>query len=61
MALPRITTFPIGNADIHRIDLRDGRKILVDYADMCNPEDPNDKRIDLPAELRRDLQLSRRD
>jgi hypothetical protein len=57
----RITVFPLGNADTTRIDLRDGRKMLVDYADMLNRDDPLDKRIDLPAELHKDLRAARRD
>lgn len=50
-----LTFHPLGNADCTRIDLVDGRKILVDYADMRNDNDSADKRIDLPEELRRDL------
>ena len=61
MAFPRITAYPIGCADTLRIDMRDGRKVLVDYADKRNPNDSNDKRIDLPAELRNDLRLAKRD
>jgi hypothetical protein len=61
MTTPKITVFPLGNADTTRIDLRDGRKMLVDYADMRNAADPADKRIDLPTELRKDLRAARRD
>ncbi|WP_424139830.1 hypothetical protein [Roseomonas chloroacetimidivorans] len=61
MTTARITVFPLGNADTTRLDLRDGRKLLVDYANMRNPEDAADKRIDLPAELRKDLNAARRD
>ena len=53
--------FPLGNADTLRIDLADGRKLLVDYADTRNRDDENDLRCDLPAELRRDLSKARRD
>ncbi len=59
--MPKLTAYPIGNADTLRIDLRDGRKLLVDYADMRNPNDKDDKRIDLPAELRGDLRTAGRD
>lgn len=52
----KITVYPLGNADTTRINLAGGEKILIDYADMRNPDDPADKRINLPAELRRDLQ-----
>lgn len=60
MFTPRITVFPLGNADTSRLDLRDGRKMLVDYADMRNGDDRADKRIELPAMLRRDLRASSR-
>jgi hypothetical protein len=45
-----LTFHPLGNADCTRFDLADGKKMLVDYADMRNPDDPWDRRIDLPAE-----------
>jgi hypothetical protein len=56
-----LTFHPLGNADCTRVDLADDRKMLVDFADMRNPDDPYDKRIDLPAELRNDLRAARRD
>jgi hypothetical protein len=56
-----LTFHPLGNADCTRIDLTDGKKILIDYADVRNREDRFDKRIDLPAELRANLRLARRD
>lgn len=57
----KITFHPLGNADCTRIDMADGRKMLLDYADMRNPDDPDDKRIDLPAELKADLRAAGRD
>ena len=51
----KVHFFPLGNADTVRLDLADGRKVLVDYADMRCPDDEEDLRCDLPAELRRDL------
>lgn len=55
----KIHFFPLGNADTLRLDLADGRKVLVDYANMrC---DDDDLRCDLPVELRRDLSKARRD
>ncbi len=51
----KIHFFPLGNADTLRIDLADGRKILVDYADMRDPDDAEDLRCNLPLELRIDL------
>jgi len=53
--------FPLGNADTLRLDLADGRKILVDYADMRCADDPADLRCDLPALLHRDLARFDRD
>lgn len=52
--------FPLGNADTLRLDLADGRKVLVDYADMRCANDEDDVRCDLPRELRRDLAKARR-
>lgn len=56
-----INFFPLGNADTLRLDLADGRKILVDYAAMHNEDDDQDKRCDLSEELRRDLDKAGRD
>ena len=56
-----VTLFPLGNADCCRIDLAGGQKILVDYANTKNADDPSDKRVDLEQELRADLKSSRRD
>lgn len=58
---PRINFFPLGNADTLRLDLADGRKVLVDYAAMRNEDDDEDKRCDLPAALRDDLDKAGRD
>lgn len=56
----KVHFFPLGNADTLRLDLADGRKVLIDYADMRCPDDDEDLRCDLPAELRRDLAKARR-
>ena len=53
--MPKIMFYPVGNADTFVIDLADGQKLIFDYANRRNPEDKNDKRCDLPNELRRDL------
>jgi len=53
--MPKLTFFPVGNADTTLMDLTGGEKILFDYADRRNRDDKNDKRIDLPAALRKDL------
>ena len=57
----KVHFFPLGNADTLRIDLADGRKLLVDYADTRDRDDENDLRCDLPEELRRDLSKAGRD
>jgi hypothetical protein len=33
----KLTFHPLGTADCTRIDMANGRKMLVDYADMRNP------------------------
>ena len=49
----KITFYPLGNADTALIRLADNRIILVDFADMRDPSDKADKRIDLAAEVKR--------
>jgi hypothetical protein len=61
MAIHRLTFFPLGNADCCRIDLDNGRQILLDYAAVRDPQDPNDLRCDLTKELRGDLESRKRD
>lgn len=56
-----LTFHPLGNADCTRIDLADGQKLLIDFADMRNPNDRFDKRIDLPTALKADLRAAGRD
>jgi hypothetical protein len=56
-----LTFHPLGNADCTRFDLADGKKMLIDYADMKNRDDARDRRIDLPAELKSDLRSAQRD
>lgn len=56
-----LTFHPLGNADCTRLDLADGKKLLIDYADMRNPVDRWDRRVDLPAELNADLRVAKRD
>ena len=57
----KITFHPLGNADCTRIDLSDGQKLLIDFADVRNTDDPSDQRIDLSKELKDDLRASNRD
>jgi glyoxylase-like metal-dependent hydrolase (beta-lactamase superfamily II) len=56
-----ITVFPLGNADGLRIDVANGQKILVDFGNQHNPDDPYDQRCDLAEELRADLRKNKRD
>jgi hypothetical protein len=53
--MPKLTVFPLGNADTSLIELASGEKILFDYANRRNADDDEDKRCDLPTELRKDL------
>lgn len=55
--MAKITFHPLGNADCARIDLDNGRKLLVDYA---NTHRTGDKYIDLPTALREDLRKADR-
>jgi hypothetical protein len=59
--MPKLTFFPLGNADTCLIDLANGKKLLFDYSDERNPDDDDDKRIDLPKALRDDLNAVKRD
>lgn len=61
MTTHRLNFFPLGNADCCRIDLHSGDQILIDYAAMRDPNDKSDLRINLPEELRKDLETRRRD
>lgn len=59
--MPRLTFYPLGNADCCLIDLANGKKILFDYANVRDPNDKNDLRCDLPSKLRADLEAAERD
>ena len=58
--MPKLTFYPIGNADCCRIDLENGKKLLFDFADMRDPSQKDDLRCDLPRELREDLEAAGR-
>jgi len=58
--MPRLTFYPLGNADTCLIDLANGKKVLFDFADMRCGDDDEDKRIELSATLRRDLKDAKR-
>jgi hypothetical protein len=51
-----ITFHPLGHADCTRIDLADGRKLLIDFGN-----ERNENAIDLPKFLAEDLGRARRD
>lgn len=53
-----MTFYPLGNADSCLIDLENGKKVLFDFGDEGNPDDPDDKRIDLCATLREDMEAA---
>ena len=53
--MPKLTFFPLGNADCCLVDLAGGQKMLFDYAATRDASDRNDRRIDLPRTLRGDL------
>ena len=59
--MPKLTFYPLGNADTCLIDLANGKKLLFDYSDERNPDDDDDLRIDLPKALRDDLNAVKRD
>jgi hypothetical protein len=60
VAMHKVTIVPLGNADCCRIVLKNGKRILFDYADTRDPEDEYDLRCDLPKELRQDLEHEKR-
>ena len=49
-----LTFHLLGDADRTRIDLADGKNVLIDYADVHNPDDFTDKQIDLASKLKTD-------
>ena len=57
----KLTCYPLGNADCCLIDLENKQKILFDYADVRNPDDDDDLRIDLPEKLREDIEEAGKD
>lgn len=59
--MPKLTFYPLGNADTCLIDLANGKKLLFDYSDERDPKNSDDKRIDLPKALRDDLNAVKRD
>lgn len=60
LPVPKLTFFPLGNADCCRVDLANRKKLLFDYADMRCEDEGTDKRIDLKKVLRDDLNADKR-
>lgn len=52
--MPKLTFYPLGNADSYLITL-DQKMLLFDFANMRDANDKNDRRIDLPSALRDDI------
>ena len=53
------TFYPLGNADTCLIELEKGKKMLFDYANMRDPDDESDKRVDVASELRNVLEAAK--
>lgn len=53
--MTQLTFFPLGCGDTTLVELHDGRRMLVDYANMRCETDSSDKRCDLPKLLKDDL------
>ena len=56
-----LTFYPLGNADTCLIELAEKRPLLFDYANTRSSDDPNDRRVDLPNEIRDRLKVLGRD
>ncbi len=56
----KLTFYPVGNADTFVIRLSGGKQLIFDYANRRNPDDEDDKRCDLPTELRKELDADKR-
>ena len=59
--MPKLTFYPLGNADCCLIDLENGQKILFDFADVGDSENDEDPRIDLSEKLRKNLEDADKD
>jgi hypothetical protein len=57
----KLTFYPLGNADSCLIELEKGKMLLFDYANLRDPENEADPRIDLSAELHNTLEAAKRD
>ena len=50
-----LTFYPISNGEACLIKLANGKNIAFDYADLHDPNDPNDKRLPLKTAFREDI------
>lgn len=50
-----LTFYPLGNADTCLVTLKNERRMLIDFADKRDRNDPHDLRCDLPKLLKDDL------
>lgn len=57
----RLTFYPIGNADTIYIETEKGKVLVVDYADMRNPNDRFELRWDINADVAGKLKAAKRD
>ena len=57
----KLTFYPLGNAETLLVDLDNGRKVLVDYANKREPDNRYDLRCDLPNLLKDDMKAADRD
>jgi hypothetical protein len=57
----KLTFYPLGNADTCLIELEKGKMLLFDYANLRDPENESDLRIDLSTELHNTLEAAKRD
>ena len=55
-----ITFYPLGNADTCLIGLANGKLLLFDYADVRDPKNKDDIRIDLHTSLKAKLKTLNR-
>jgi hypothetical protein len=53
--MSKVTFYPLGNADSCLIRLDNDMLFVFDYADMHNPDDPEDKRMPLRAAFDEDI------
>lgn len=58
--MAKVTFYPLGNADCCLIRLDNDKLFVFDYADIKNPDDPDDKRIALREAFDEDISWPKR-